>query len=80
MKFRWHRGSLADSMDTVVEFNGTKEALTVLLKADALPWFPPLDIHDVLVEPYTVDDRIGWDTYLVTVDGKAVGFTDGAVA
>lgn len=31
----------------------------------------------IKVEPYCYDDRTGWKTYLVTVDGQAVGFTDG---
>jgi len=78
-KFRWHRGSLAESMETVVEFDGSKEALFVILKSDALPWFPAIDIHDVSVEPYAFDDRIGWDTHIVTVTGGACGFTDGAI-
>jgi hypothetical protein len=34
---------------------------------------------EIEVKPYTYDERIGWDTYIVTVDGAAVGFTDGAI-
>jgi len=26
-----------------------------------------------------IDDRNGWDTHTVILDGKAVGFTDGAL-
>lgn len=32
---------------------------------------------EVRVEPYCYDDRIEWDTYIVTLDGRATGFTDG---
>jgi hypothetical protein len=28
------------------------------------------------VKKYCYDERIQWDTYLVTIDGQAVGFTD----
>lgn len=31
------------------------------------------------VKPYCYDARIGWDTYIVTVDGHAWGFTNGAL-
>jgi len=79
VNFRWHRGGLAESMETVVDFDGTREGLVVLLKLDALPWFPALAPEHVKVERYTYDDRIGWDTHIVTVGGTAVGFTDGAI-
>lgn len=79
-KFRWHRGSLAESMETVVDFDGSKEALVVLLKVDAMPWFPALEPEHVAVEPYCYDERIGWDSHMVTVMGGAIGFTDGPLA
>lgn len=31
------------------------------------------------IEPYGYDRRIDWDTYIVTADGRAVGYTNGAV-
>lgn len=36
-------------------------------------------IHDVQIEKYGegIDERIGWDTHIVTVNGQAMGFTDG---
>ena len=33
-------------------------------------------IRRVEIKPYCYDDRAGWKTYLVTVDGLSVGFTD----
>jgi hypothetical protein len=33
----------------------------------------------VSVSPYTWDERIKWDTHIVTLDGNAVGFTNGPV-
>lgn len=80
MKFRWHRGSLQKSLETVADFDGSKESLVVLLKDSALCWFPALDLDHVSVEPYGgIDQRINWDTHIVLVQGNAVGFTDGMV-
>jgi hypothetical protein len=37
-----------------------------------------VDAAKVHVEPYVFDDRINWDTHLVTIDGYGVwGMTDG---
>lgn len=69
--FRFHRGTLADSMETVVEFKGLFELIEILNTV--------YDPGKVLVKPYGFDARIGWDTYLVTIDGNAVGMTDGPV-
>ncbi len=74
-KFRCHRVGLAESMETVVEFDGSKEALMAVLETTALP-FPSLDLSQIDVEYYGHDERIGWDTYIVTVKENAVGFTD----
>ena len=57
-------------MAEVVELDGM-EALKDHLRS--LGW--PDGV--VLVEPYTFDARIGWKTHIVTIDGNAVGFTDG---
>ena len=70
MKYRPHRGSLKDSMREVVELpsiDALKEHLRLMGWPDGV----------VLIEKYGgFDDRIGWDTYIVTIDGEAVGFTD----
>lgn len=69
-KFRHHRGDLAASMETTVEV-GTLDDLAVELQRAG--W----SSGAIEVAPYGYDDRIGWDTHIVTVDGAAVGFTDG---
>lgn len=69
MKYRDHRGGLADSMKTVREIEPKIDALAVILTV------PP---SAITVEKYGgYDDRIGWDTYMVCVEGRPVGFTDG---
>lgn len=79
MKFRQHRGSLADSMKTVVELPD-RAALLAHCRALLLPYqfeFPDAALH---VERYGPDARSGWDSQsLVTIDGYGVmGMTDSA--
>lgn len=72
--FREHRSSLDDSMKTVVTVNSRKELFKHIYNA-----IPYVDRNSVLdLEWYSKDERIGWlDTYLVTLDGRAIGFTNG---
>lgn len=71
--FRENRSLLEDSMKTVVEVNSRAELKRHLYKV-----IPYMDINSILdVKWYARDDRIGWDTYLVTLDGCAIGFTNG---
>ena len=50
----------------------TMEDLVKALDEDGWPH------GDIDVKPYARDDRIGWDTHIVTVDGMAAGFTSAA--
>ena len=82
MKIREHRGFLVESMETVQEIEATKRALFEFIKESFINWPTMLSIKetDIHVEPYGYDDRINWDTYIVTIDGYGVfGFTDGDV-
>lgn len=69
--FRFHRGSLSDSMNTVVPVSGLYELIAQLSKL-----YEP---GKILVRPYGYDKRTGWNTHIVTIDGNAVGFTDGPI-
>lgn len=69
MKFRPVRELLHESMSEMVELSNMDE-LAKHLNADK---------SKVRITPYTYDDRIGWDTYLVTVNGVPFGYTDGGV-
>ncbi len=55
--------------------------LEMLLAEDFRPWIGARDDIDwsgLTIAPYCFDDRIGWDTYIVTVPGYGVlGMTDG---
>lgn len=70
MNYRDHRGGLAESMETVREIEPTIDALALVLKV------PP---SAITVNPYGYDKRIEWDTYVVCIDGHAVGFCDAFV-
>lgn len=68
MKFRPQRSGLAESMVEVVELRPNIRALAKHLGINVLR---------LGIKPYCYDDRNGWKTCIVTVDGQAVGFTDG---
>ena len=69
--YRDHREMLTDSLETIQEMQDRKQ-----LENYIYCLFGP---GEVVVKKYGigVDDRCGWDTYIVTHDGAAVGFTDG---
>jgi hypothetical protein len=57
-------------MKTVQEFNNFQELrnyLEDLIKTHK---------GEVTIKPYGYDERIDWDTFIVCVDGDAVGFCD----
>jgi len=81
LKIRAHRGGLARSMATVAEIEPTAQAVADHITS---AWAWSLDgktvsPDSVKVEKYGtgIDTRIGWDTYIVTVDGSVFGMTDG---
>lgn len=81
MKFREHRGSLYDSMATLVVVDGKKGLVAHIKKL--LKSYIDVSSSDVLVSLYgsSGDARIGWEkVYIVTVKGYGViGFSDGPV-
>lgn len=63
-------------MLTVVEFESFSDLVLLLCRNNYLP---PFDVLEVEVDKYTYDPRIEWDTYIVTIGGNAIGFTNGPV-
>lgn len=79
MKVREHRGSLADSMRTVREVAG-REELFKLIRETLAPFGELVEPEQIKIEPYGRDERIGWDTYLISVQGYGVwGMADGPI-
>lgn len=75
--FRWHRGSLDESMASSVPCRTLAQLVGILRTGMGLG---DVSAERVDVKRYTFDERTGWDTHLVTVDGNAVGMTNGALA
>jgi len=77
MKYRDHRGGLAESMITVREFNNLSQ-----LKVYLLPIWSK-KIMEIKFEYACFDERIGWKTYYVCVrfkyerEFRVVGMSDG---
>lgn len=77
MKFREQRGTLEDSLKTVVEIDPSKRAIAAFLAAIHEC---PIAVDEIEVVSYARDTRIHWDTHLVLWNGRAVGFTDGPLS
>ena len=76
MKFREHRGGLAESMETVVELNTRKEFCDHLSKIARK--FVPEGEFTISFSEYSFDTRIYWDTFLVILNGCGpIGMLDG---
>lgn len=78
MQFRQHRGSLADSMETVAVMEPTFKAILNYLKQQGVLGFDQINSTNAFhCKRYGYDERIDWNTYLISVDGHGVvGFTD----
>jgi hypothetical protein len=80
MRFREHRGGLAESLETTVMLDDRAALLAHLarLLADYPTAAPLVSEKTVHVKHLIYDNRCDWDTYIVTVDDYGVmGFTDG---
>ncbi len=76
---REHRGGLADSMATVQAVRDMAH-LVVIIARTLVPDGVAVRWEQVHVEPYVYDDRIGWNTHLITIDGHGVwGMANGPI-
>lgn len=66
--------SLDDAMEQVVEIPDRQALLAYL--AERFDFWSPTE-ENVTIEPYGHDERIGWNTHLICIDGKAALFSDG---
>ena len=77
MLYRDHRGGLAESMQTVVELKD-RAALDQHIAGLLKPWGRVVTPDQIKSSWYCQDPRIGWDTWMITVDDYGViGFTNG---
>jgi hypothetical protein len=76
MKFREHRGGLAESMATEVTIDSSLDALAEHLEKVLLKAFRSGSITVKLYDERP-DERIGWlKTFVVLDDHGVIGFTD----
>ena len=82
MRFREHRGGLAESMETQVVVDGRKGLVAHIQKL-LKPFSVDVKDADVAASLYgsSGDGRIGWEkVYIVSVKGYGViGFSDSAI-
>jgi hypothetical protein len=78
VRFRPHRGSLADSLDETVIIHDRNHLVSHLQNESNYLQF---ESADVTVDNYGlgIDERCGWNTHIVRIQGMAVGFTDGMI-
>lgn len=72
--FRFHRGSLNESLKTTVIVKNTQELKKHILRE--LEWTNP-ELSSMKIEQYgddCFDSRIGWYTYIVTDKDGVLGF------
>lgn len=72
MRFRFHRGELAESLETTVEFSDMNDLEAIIEEAHGA-------VGTITVKPYRFDKRINWDSHIVQDDMGVIGFTDGPV-
>ncbi len=84
MKFRFHRGALDDSMETMIEVapidGSVRAGLLAAIRKEYAALGPDFADGQLRVAPYFGDDdRIGWkDVHIVSIDGYGVvGFCEG---
>lgn len=90
MKFRPVRGGLEEAMREVQEWNNVEELRSIvydhisplyLIQNSLTDINGEIKPDEIKVEKYGqgIDERIGWDTHLVTIGGNPVGYTDGPI-
>lgn len=69
--FRFHSGSTV--------FESVKQSIEIrdLDHLKRVVYDQGFEFKELTVQQYGWDARIGWDTYLVSIDGCAVGYTNG---
>ena len=69
--YRDHRGSLADSLETVQEMSSFKQLQEHIFKT--------MGPGEITIKPYGYDKRVDWETFIVCHNGNAMGFCNSDV-
>lgn len=74
--FRFHRGTLFDSMGTAVKVDDVDDLTRVILQKDG-EFLKPGGKLSIKKYARGKDERIGWDTHIVVWDKTVIGFLSG---
>lgn len=77
MLFRFHAGTLEESMKTCIEVTNRKELVDYLKNKSNL--FGNIVEEEIQCNLYGYDNRIGWRTYLITDKHGVIGMTNGKI-
>lgn len=78
--YRPHRGSLDDAMKEVVTVNNVQELVDHINATVGYCLGGQIIVEDLTSKPYGYDDRIGWTTWIWSLDGFGViGFTNSSL-
>ena len=79
MKYRPHKRSLEDSMAQCVDIEPTKAAVADRFNASIVSG-PAVEAKNITCRHYVFDDRINWETYIITEPNWGVlGFSNGPI-
>jgi hypothetical protein len=73
----WLGGELNESLEKAITIKSRAELISII-REQLFHWYVEFTDDQFHVEQYDYDERIGWDTYIVTLDGYGVlGYTNG---
>lgn len=76
MLFRYHRGGLAESLETTINIKD-KQELYKILQDELKRWNFFFNIEDIECIDYGYDNRCNWQTYLISIKNfGVVGMTN----
>lgn len=73
IKFRMHRSSLEKSLETAFDVSSLSDLKN---KIDEKNLYYT-SCENLACKYYCYDGRIDWDTWIITENGNAIGFSDG---
>ena len=74
IKFRWHRGTLKESMKTMETFEDKDALIKYIVKESA--WFEKITEKDIQCRYAEHDGRIDWETYIISTHNGVLGMTN----
>jgi len=74
MKIRLPRTTIDESIETITVFHDYAELLDLLTSE-----YGDLSKKHINIDYYCFDDRLNWDTYIITANGEVIAYTDGPI-